>query len=183
MWEERYSKQITLHHGTTAEAARSIKANGIDLSRSRVGLDFGPGFYMTTLFDQASEWARKKSIDQSTISGSFVPGAVLTIQIPRDDIADLQSMAFVSGDRHNEAYWEFVAFCRRQRSPEAAYHSRERGGPFYDMVIGPVATIWQSRLSRRGGDQVSLHTERGARLIETAIRSNLLTIRDDILTR
>ena len=41
------------YHGTHYFRLQGIIENGIDLSKSRKRLDYGPGFYLTTNFDQA----------------------------------------------------------------------------------------------------------------------------------
>ena len=44
-------RQLVVYHGSNA------KFNRIDLSKSRNKRDFGRGFYMTTLQEQAEQWA------------------------------------------------------------------------------------------------------------------------------
>jgi hypothetical protein len=48
---------MRLYHGGMQEVRRP------NLSRSRQKLDFGPGFYLTTIKEQAEDWARKKASD------------------------------------------------------------------------------------------------------------------------
>lgn len=69
---ERDLLMIKLYHGTNESSALSIVNDGIDLSKSKKYLDFGPGFYMTDDIkrrrsgpavkrtSQTSEWHYKK---------------------------------------------------------------------------------------------------------------------------
>lgn len=52
---------IKLYHGTNESSALSIVNDGIDLSKSKKYLDFGPGFYMTDDIKKAEIWARRKT--------------------------------------------------------------------------------------------------------------------------
>ena len=40
---------MLLYHGTSKKAANNIKKHGVDLSYSRKNLDFGVGFYLTSI--------------------------------------------------------------------------------------------------------------------------------------
>src|SRR4051794_3497108 len=55
---------ITLWHGCLADDAVSIQRNGIDLAQCRLSTDFGQGFYVTTLEQQADRFAWKRYFDQ-----------------------------------------------------------------------------------------------------------------------
>lgn len=47
--------KITLYHGTSAK----FDGNNIDLSASSRPKDFGNGFYLTSIYNQAKKWATK----------------------------------------------------------------------------------------------------------------------------
>ena len=49
-------KKLTLYHGSNQ------KFDVVDLSKSRDKRDFGRGFYMTTLQEQAEHWAENMYI-------------------------------------------------------------------------------------------------------------------------
>lgn len=51
---------IIFYHGTTAEAASSIRNNGVDLKYATRDMDFGRGFYVTTDAAQAEIWATRQ---------------------------------------------------------------------------------------------------------------------------
>ena len=46
---------MTVFHGSICEVQTP------DLSRSKNNVDFGPGFYVTTIRHQAERWAKRKS--------------------------------------------------------------------------------------------------------------------------
>ena len=46
---------MTVFHGSICEVRTP------DLSRSKKNIDFGPGFYVTTIRHQAERWAKRKS--------------------------------------------------------------------------------------------------------------------------
>ena len=53
-------KMQTLYHGSNV----IVEHPSVDIGRK--DLDFGPGFYLTPLFDQASKWAaRIKTINRT----------------------------------------------------------------------------------------------------------------------
>lgn len=88
-----------------------------DLKFSRKYLDFGKGFYMTTLLEQAVKYAqrfkrRKESAWLSTYELKFNP----------DD------WKILSFDSYNREWLQFVTNCRR-----------ETDNSDYDLVIGGIA--------------------------------------------
>src|SRR5215467_4717908 len=94
------NQDLVLYHGTIAAYAPAI------LASVRVGLgkpytDFGPGFYTTTLLRQARTWAAQIA---ATKSPPAVP-AVIQITVAREDMARLQTLAFVRGDFDADDYW------------------------------------------------------------------------------
>src|SRR2546426_6886353 len=85
------NKDLVLYHGTIEKYRASI-VHGIDVTRGRVDLDFGQGFYTTTFERQAVSWAWIKSQRE--------PGStpvVLRFQVARDSLAQLESMWFIRG--------------------------------------------------------------------------------------
>ena len=52
-----------LYHGTTAQSAQRMMADGVGSHQHceslRLSLDFGPGFYLTPGFNLARDWARR----------------------------------------------------------------------------------------------------------------------------
>ncbi|MEV0269540.1 polymorphic toxin-type HINT domain-containing protein, partial [Hamadaea sp. NPDC050747] len=104
-----------LYHGTSAQAAASIRANGVDTGYSSRPMDFGSGFYTTRDPAQAAEWASKRHGDA---------GAVLHFRVPNARLEELNARTFAEGSP------DLTAFVRY-------YRSGGTGTP-YDLVEGPM---------------------------------------------
>jgi hypothetical protein len=146
LWRNR---AIRLYHGTTLEDAEVILAEGVAVERGAVRRDFGRGFYTTTLQRQARNWA----VDVTKERGSSA-AAVVRIDVARESLAMLETLAFVRGDFQASDYWSFVVHCR---SGDADHGLRSAQG-MYDVVIGPVAAYWKQRATMDDSDQFSFHT-------------------------
>jgi hypothetical protein len=145
------NQRIKLYHGTTQSSAKSVK-NKVDPRKGKRYTDFGPGFYTTTVFDQAKAWAFTIWIRKGKPAGD--KPAVVEFEVSRDKLAELQSLWFVRGDRAADDYWSLVWHCRLG----APDHARVTEGRLYDLVIGPVALQWRALQTIHDGDQVSFHT-------------------------
>ncbi|HEX8830663.1 MAG TPA: DUF3990 domain-containing protein [Longimicrobium sp.] len=146
----RWTNQpLIVYHGTTDIAAAAILSNGVRVASGRSRTDFGPGFYTTTLERQARSWAWLLS---NRVAGTRP--AVLRFDIDRDQLAALQSIAFVRGDFDAEEYWSFLVHCRSGMNNHA-----RAATPYYDVVFGPLAASWQQRAIIQDADQVSFHTQ------------------------
>lgn len=103
-----------LFHGST------VTVEEPDIGRSRRNLDFGPGFYLTSLEQQATRWALRKAAFDNVRSGVV---NVYSFSLPESGYNVLRF--------HGEdAQWvDFVCQCRR-------------GIPVYspyDLIVGGVA--------------------------------------------
>lgn len=88
-----------------------------DTVHSRAYLDFGPGFYVTTLHEQAEKYAAR-----------FIrrgKDAILNTYELADDLSRWKVIEF---ERYNEAWLDFVAECRAGRTAGD-----------YDIIIGGIA--------------------------------------------
>jgi hypothetical protein len=86
-------------------------------------------------------------------------GAVVELTVHRDDLAQLQTLAFVRGHYSADDYWSFVFHCRQGASD----HGRSGvNGGLYDAVYGPVAAFWMQRVAMADSEQISFHTPTGA---------------------
>jgi Protein of unknown function (DUF3990) len=153
---------VRLYHGTVLSYAEKMITDGVDVSLGRTSTDFGPGFYTTTLEHQAQNWAYQLA--------QVRPGeaaAVVAIDVSRDELAWLDTLAFVRGDFYAEDYWSFVVYCR-----SGARDHRRVGHPaeLFDLVVGPVASFWQQRAAMDGADQVSFHTAAAETLLNSSPR-------------
>jgi Protein of unknown function (DUF3990) len=149
---------LTLFHGTTLSHALAIQAGGVNPAFGRTGTDFGPGFYTTTLLRQAKSWAWALAA-ASGMAGAV--GAVVELDVDRDQLARLDTLAFVRGDYDADEFWSFVFHCRNG----ATNHARGSLASTYDVVYGPVTDFWMQRGVIQGADQVSFHTVAAARLL------------------
>ena len=146
-------KNITLFHGSNQDFER------VYLEKSRNKRDFGRGFYMTTLKNQAVRWAQNMFTRHGGL-GRYVYEFVLDIS------PDLRIKQF------NEVDHEWLDMVKRNRVNGGTQHN-------YDVVWGPVAdddTMRTLALFVAGiytedmalqqlsffkpSDQVSIHTER-----------------------
>ena len=145
-------KNIMLFHGSNQDFER------VNLDKSRDKRDFGRGFYMTTLKDQATRWAQNMFIRHGG-PGCYVYEFVL-------DIApDLRIKRFDGLDH------EWLDMVKRNRVNGGTQHD-------YDVVWGPVANddtmrtlalfvagIYTEDMALqqlsffKPNDQVSIHTE------------------------
>ena len=146
---------LILYHGTLLPHAQAIQRSGVNPARGRPGTDFGPGFYTTTLLAQARSWAW-------LLANTGSPprqGAVVELSVNRDDLAPLDTLAFVRGHFSAEDYWSLVFHCRQG----ATDHGRGAvNGGVYDAVYGPVAAFWMQRVAMADSEQVSFHTAKSA---------------------
>jgi hypothetical protein len=168
------STQIVLWHGCVDSDARNIQANGIDLTRSRNGLDFGRGFYTTTDRDRAEGWARRKHANLAPADRAMIRPAVVEFNVPLEQLARLESLLFVRGDGGHHAFWDFVHHCRSSTSaaPRSHLHpTRAAPGDWYDVVCGPLAAVWPptGRVAISGSDQFSFHTGAGIAILSAVI--------------
>lgn len=103
---------MTLYHGSYMEIIRP------DLKHSRLNVDFGPGFYTTPLYQQASKWCEKfKRRGREGIVSCY----------NFDESADEQ-LKILKFDAYSEEWLDFILNCRSGKD-----------NTDYDIVIGGVA--------------------------------------------
>ena len=107
---------MKVYHGSYTEVTV------IDLSKCEIGRDFGKGFYVTKLREQAEFWAKRKGRIKNT--DGFV--TEYTFFENAYEHCNLNVLRF---DGYNEEWLDFVV---ANRSPNATAHD-------YDIVEGPVA--------------------------------------------
>ncbi|MCX6594434.1 MAG: DUF3990 domain-containing protein [Acidobacteria bacterium] len=143
------NQPLTVFHGTNVGAARRILKSGIDLNRARQGTDFGPGFYVTTLQQQAWNWSVSRFEKDPT---------VLRFRLDRLDFGRATCLFFLDAGVLAEDYWSFVWACRRGATKHHAIG-------YYDVVGGPFASTWRMRTADPAGNQLSFHTSAGVSLL------------------
>ncbi len=124
---------MRLYHGSNS------KIKNIDLSKCKPYKDFGQGFYLTEIEEQASQMARR--------TASIYGGSAVVTQFEFDETA--LSDSTLSIKRFEEPNEEWALFVMDNRS-------RERQHPVHkhDIVIGPVADDTIATLFRNFDDGI-----------------------------
>lgn len=107
---------MILYHGS------NIEIKDIDLSKSKVGKDFGCGFYLSADRGQALELARKK-----TEQVGF--GTPIVNPFEYDEKAS-EVLNVLTFEAYTKEWAEFVLMNRKNRTRVQAHE--------YDIVIGPI---------------------------------------------
>jgi len=96
----------------------------IDLSKCEIGKDFGQGFYVTKIKEQAQFWAERKGLDNGT------QGYVTAFEFNENAFQyfKLKTLRFTGYD---DNWLDFVTMNRNTALPQPAHN--------YDIVEGPVA--------------------------------------------
>lgn len=155
------NQDLVVYHGTIEKYLPSI-AQGVDVRRGRLNLDFGQGFYTTTFAKQAINWAWSKSQREP---GSMP--AILRFTIARDRLAYLDALWFIRGTRTARDFWSLIYSCRKR----GGNHNRIINQGWYDLVAGPVVRPPLGSYSIMSGyDQISFHTQRAAQTLAVSGR-------------
>ena len=110
---------MKLYHGT------NIEFDTIDLTKSKVGKDFGCGFYLSAEYKQAMEMAERKT-DLSE------EGRTLVLEYEFNEaLLQNEQLSVLHFDEYSREWAEFVLANRKNRT-RTSIHS-------YDIVIGPIA--------------------------------------------
>lgn len=143
------------YHGTSDVEVPNIRG-GIDLSKGRKLVDFGPGFYLTSNREQAVAQAiRKVNKHNKAEQRKFLKerrngrvykrkfarqGAVLTYTLSNDQLAACPNQQFFNA--MNEDWGSFVLGnrCNNPEILDIQFHNRDH---FYDFVYGPLADGFQ----------------------------------------
>ena len=112
---------MRLYHGT------NVEFNEIDLSKSKVGKDFGCGFYLSADREQALELAKRKAEQ----SGEGEP-KVYEYEFD-ETLLQGNELSVQNFGEYSREWAEFVLANRKNRARDSV-HS-------YDVVIGPSPMI------------------------------------------
>ena len=107
-----------------------------DVVHSRPNLDFGYGFYLTALYDQAVRYA-----ERFTRRGK--PAYVSEYDLD-EDLSDFEIKRF---EVYNEEWLDYVAVCRHGGTPEQQYDAVE-GGVANDKVFNTVDLYFAGVISK-----------------------------------
>jgi len=114
---------MILYHGGTEAVMQP------DCKKGRPDLDFGQGFYVTLLQDQAEGFARRKARDRK--------GKPVISVYEFDYDAAIKDCAYLNFEFYNEAWLDFVVESRSGLKPWTSYDIVE-GGVANDRVIDTV---------------------------------------------
>lgn len=109
---------MRVYHGSYTEI------DIIDLSRCETGKDFGQGFYVTKLREQADIFAKRKSKKQNNT------GFVTEFEFD-EHICDMMKLKVLRFEDYNNEWLEFVVLNRKNETELQAHD--------YDIIEGPVA--------------------------------------------
>jgi len=110
-----------------------------DCKLGRKNLDFGQGFYVTDIYDQALNLARSKSIDRN------FPAKINIYLLDKDAIMkEAKSLIF---DNYNDEWLDFIVACRAGKDVWRGYDYIE-GGVANDRVINTVNLYNQGYISK-----------------------------------
>ena len=122
---------MILYHGS------NMKIEQIDLSKCRPYKDFGQGFYLTQIKEQAEQMARRTA----TIYG----GEPIVSEFEFDESA-LTELSVKQFDEPNEE-WALFILANRSKENQQPTH-------LFDIVIGPVADDTIATLFRNFNDGI-----------------------------
>ena len=97
----------------------------IDLNHCEVGKDFGRGFYVTKLYEQAEIWAKRKGRAKRS-------AGVITEFDFDENIPEIMELKVLKFEDYDEKWLEFVVINRKNNSKTQQAHD-------YDIIEGPVA--------------------------------------------
>jgi len=158
---------LTVYHGTVAPFARSISATGINLARCRDKSDFGRGFYMTSIFQQAVSYANQRFSDmhdefvrlQQNSQTPLDPegAAVVEFSVSRDGLGRLDTLVFIQPSA------DWLNFVRHCRIPNRNH--KLIPGSYYDVVYGPLSVVGSNQ-AVPDSEQISFHTNAAISLLQ-----------------
>ncbi|MBR3488574.1 MAG: DUF3990 domain-containing protein [Bacteroidales bacterium] len=124
---------MILYHGSFISVPNPLTGVG------RRELDFGPGFYVTRIYEQAIRWARRvcviRAVDTPTLSVYELDESLLP--------ADLRHLRL----EHYDSEWlDFITSSRRGEEPWRDYDVIE-GGVANDQVIDTVEDYYAGRIT------------------------------------
>lgn len=121
---------MILYHGSYLEVAEP------DLIHSRPNVDFGRGFYVTPLYEQAEKWCSKfKRRGKKGIISCYV--------FDEKKEADMKILRF---DSYSEEWLDFILNCRRGK--DRTDHDIVIGGVANDKVFNTVELFFDGLINK-----------------------------------
>lgn len=173
---EKWGNTMRLYHGS------NIVIDNINLAVCRPYKDFGKGFYLTDIEEQA----KKMAIRVSRIYGGNPFVNVFEIQ---DDFKVISDIKIKDFGLHTTEEWATFVMNNRKRSFENVKDPLCNQDNKYDIVIGPVAddnmallfrqyeneiidfdTLLKGMIYKKTSSQYSFHTEKSIKLLRKVDR-------------
>lgn len=124
---------MRLYHGSYMSVTAPLTGVG------RCDLDFGPGFYVTSLREQAERWARRvcviRAVETPTLSAYEFDESLLP--------ADVRRLRL---EHYDQEWLDFIVSSRRGEEPWKGYDIIE-GGVANDQVIDTVEDYYAGRIT------------------------------------
>lgn len=165
---------MRLYHGS------NIVIDSINLAMCRPYKDFGKGFYLTDIENQAE----KMAVRVSKIYGGFPIVNIFEIQ---DDFREIQDINIKDFGVQTTEEWAKFVMNNRNRTFEDVKNVLCNKDNKYDIVIGPVAddniallfrqyeneiidfnTLLKGMIYKKTSSQYSFHTEKSIKLLRKA---------------
>ena len=121
---------MIVYHGSTIEVCKP------DIVHSRKSVDFGPGFYVTPLYDQAANWCNRfrKIVSAPVLSTYDLNDAVFE---------ETKSLVFKD---YSEEWLDFVLNCRRRE--DNTDYDIVMGGIANDKVFNTIELFFNGRIGK-----------------------------------
>ena len=164
-----------LFHGTP------VNFNQVDISKSNTYTDFGKGFYLTSILEQAVEWAGRKRMERVAVNNwkslkNFPLTYVLKFEL---SLEKLKKMNYKIYEGYTTEWLKKVSTCRDRRLSKQNQAQQEFDvtiGPMADNHVGEVlAKYWLGEYDeeetlqmiqfRKPNMQIAFHTERSLEAI------------------
>lgn len=130
--------KIEIYHASTEPVSQPLCGVG------RKNLDFGPGFYMTDVYDQAVMWAKRRAIERHQ-------PAILNVYIlDRENM--FKNARVKIFENYDRAWLNFIVACRKGNPVWEEYDYIE-GGVANDRVIDTVNLFINGLISEEGALQ------------------------------
>lgn len=166
---------MRLYHGS------NIVIDSINLAMCRPYKDFGKGFYLTDIEEQAE----KMAVRVTKIYGGFPIVNIFEIE---DDFRELSDIKIKDFGAHTTEEWAKFVMNNRNRAFEDEKNVLCNKDNKYDIVIGPVAddnmallfrqyeneiidfdTLLKGMIYKKTTSQYSFHTEKGIKLLRKVV--------------
>lgn len=127
--------QIEIYHAATEPIPNPQCAFG------RKNLDFGPGFYLTDVYDQAVMWAKRRAAERQ------LPAILNVYLLDRETVfKEARTKIF---DHYDKDWLNFIVACRKGEPAWEKYDYIE-GGVANDRVIDTVNLFINGLISEEG---------------------------------